>query len=411
MKKTTIPRLGTQAVDEAHLARKLDGLKRDIIKFARKHHLWTDSHFHVPFIHQTDQPKRGEVLLLTSEGPLFRIFEGGMDIPGLEEGFDRILAKYGFWGELENHFTMVFTPRDEADSDGYLKFHRWQWIKYLQGRRLTDIRAEAFEHFAKHPEELQRLGWRQFEELLDSIFKNQGFRTELGPGRNDGGVDLRLYQSEVIPELVTLVQAKRYKDPIQLEAVAALFGHAVAQEAGSALFATTSRFQPAAKTFAKSVERLVNAPALRLADGGQVAQWCGAIANDLNDFFSSGSQNRPPPPIISAWAGQRSDLVGKIVVSHGGYNIVANDFAVMEADFPHEVILRRIGSRDVSGDLQVGTEVPDPSKSLQSTEFKDARFVAFKRAPSETRKQVSLWGNRQLWSLWDGTPQHYNYMD
>jgi Restriction endonuclease len=43
---------------------------------------------------------------------------------------------------------------------------------------------------------------------LDAIFKNQGYGTELGPGSNDGGIDLRLYENTTRPELVTVVQAK-----------------------------------------------------------------------------------------------------------------------------------------------------------------------------------------------------------
>lgn len=97
-----------------------------------------------------------------------------------------------------DHTTLSFSCNDEGVADQYLKLHRWQWVQRLMAERLTDIRAEVFEHFAEAPEDLKRIGWRQFEELLDSIFRNQGFRTRLSPGSNDGGVDLRLYQSDAL---------------------------------------------------------------------------------------------------------------------------------------------------------------------------------------------------------------------
>ena len=86
------------------------------------------------------------------------------------------------------------------------------------------ISRELIEHLSKHPEDLQRLHWRKFEELLEAVFRNQGYETALGPGRADQGVDLRLVRKDSIGSVVTLVQAKRYRDdnPINLEVVQAL---------------------------------------------------------------------------------------------------------------------------------------------------------------------------------------------
>jgi hypothetical protein len=53
----------------------------------------------------------------------------------------------------------------------------------------------------------------------------------------------------------------------------------------------------------------------------------------------------------------KGDLAGKIVVAHGCYNCTNNFFAKIEADFPHEVVLRPIGEEIVSGDAMTGTEV------------------------------------------------------
>ena len=137
------------------------------------------------------------------------------------------------------------------------------------------ISLELIEYFARHPERLHQLEWRKFEELLEAIFRNQGYRTELGPGRGDRGVDLRLIQKDSIGDLVTLVQAKRYSpaNPIGLEAVAALYAVVEDERANRGLFVTTSRYLPSAQQFAQRQNRR-----LVLADGDEVAKWCRAVA-------------------------------------------------------------------------------------------------------------------------------------
>lgn len=76
---------------------------------------------------------------------------------------------------------------------------------------LASIDAELIGYLAAHPEHLATINWRRFEELLTAIFRNHGYDVELGPGRNDGGIHLRLVHKDSIGSMLTLVQAKRYK--------------------------------------------------------------------------------------------------------------------------------------------------------------------------------------------------------
>jgi hypothetical protein len=141
------------------------------------------------------------------------------------------------------------------------------------------INEELIAYFASHPDELNRLDWRKFEYLLDAIFRNQGYRTELGPGRGDSGVDIRLAQKDSVGEVITLVQAKRYapEHPIKLEAVAALYGVVEDQQANRGLFVTTSRYLPSSVQFAaKHAHRLV------LAAPEDIARWCRDITSHYN---------------------------------------------------------------------------------------------------------------------------------
>jgi Restriction endonuclease len=400
--RTKEVQLGTLSVNEQRRLDELAEIRKLIVGWAKRRRLWRDAAIHLPFEYNDEIPRRGNAFLLTFEGPLYDVFNNKHKRSAeYYKQFNTLLEERGFRFDIESHVSVSIFPKDEKFRDELLTLYRWQWIQRLASERLYDLHRETYEYFAHNPDHLKRLEWRQYEELLDSIFRNQGFRTELGPGTNDGGVDIRLYQSQSIPALVTLVQAKRYtKKPIGLDAVAALFGNAVQQGASRGILATTSRFQPKAKWFAAAVQGEIGFPSIELVDSARIGGWCADIANELSSFFKSGKV--PVPAVIEP--GVASELTGKIVMASGGYNITRNYFAKIVADFKYEVILQPIGHRIVKGDIQVGEEVPhDDGKP-------GPRFVAFKRR-YERPDGLFFWGGRNLYSLWDGKPQHFNWMD
>jgi restriction system protein len=272
-KKVTI---GTRKIDETALLGELKSVQQKIQTWAKAQDLWHDASFLTPYTFHDEPPRRDQVLLLMMEQSLdWTIGAGGPEGAQLGREWTALLEELGFWFALENHYTISLYPAADVRMDEFLSMNRWHWLQHLAEKKMVQLHGEVFEHFAKHPEDLQRIEWRQFEELLDAIFKNQGYYTDLGTGRNDGGVDLRLYQNRAIPELVTLVQAKRYKTPIKLDAVAALIGIAAEQRAVNAIFATTSYFQPKARKYARSVEQRVDLPNIELVDANRLAGWCG----------------------------------------------------------------------------------------------------------------------------------------
>ena len=118
----------------------------------------------------------------------------------------------------------------------------------------------------------------QFERLLGSIFRNQGYEVELGPGSGDGGVDLRLLQRDPIGDVLTFVQAKRHAPhrKIALQPVQALHGASVADGATRSLFVTTSDYLPSARRFAarKNVQ-------MDLYTSEDVVDWCRQATNGI----------------------------------------------------------------------------------------------------------------------------------
>jgi len=137
-----------------------------------------------------------------------------------------------------------------------------------------EINLELIEYFSRNPDALQNLGSRKFENLLDVIFRNQGYITELGPGWNDKGVDLRLIQKDTVGQILTLVQAKRYKkeNAIRLDAVKALTATVDKQNANRGLFVTTSRYLPGVEKWASEQPTKIV-----LAKSEDIAEWCRKI--------------------------------------------------------------------------------------------------------------------------------------
>lgn len=400
MQKSRTVRLGQTAVDERSLLAELADLGSAIEQWARRRHLWDDAAVKTPFLHRNAPPRRDEALLLCFGGPLCDVFRY-MD--HRYDEFCELLASRGYECETQDLTTVSIAPLDDKLRGDFLSLRRWQWIQHLASKRLVCIHSEVFEHFAQRPEHLARLGWRQYEELLDAVFRNQGFHTELGPGRNDGGVDIRLYQSEAVPQLVALVQAKRYRDrPITLDAVAALCGIAQWHRAPRGILATTSRFLPSAQAWALSTETRLDLPTIQLADSQRLGEWCASIARDLDAFFLTGDLASVPAVRMAP----ATELTGKVVVARTGYNMVLKCFCMVEADVPHEAVLRPIGARLSSGHVQRGYEVPDPEVRPYWT--KEQRILAFKKGAGD---RVTFWGDQKLFALWDGTPQFFDAMD
>jgi hypothetical protein len=165
---------------------------------------------------------------------------------------------YPTLGPKDEHRETIYVDRTFHDS------------RSLVGPCFSTVNDELISHLSRHPDLLQQLHWRTFEILLADIFRNQGFDIELGPGRGDGGIDIRLIRKDSVGELLTLVQAKRYKHEhkIKLEAVAALSAIVDANQAHRGLFVTTSEFLPSARQFAKTSARR-----LELASSPEIVSW------------------------------------------------------------------------------------------------------------------------------------------
>lgn len=216
--------------------------------------------------HYDDEPESEPcILIVWHEGDLY-------EDPNLtEELCLDVIGEAGYFAEsLSSSVIGVYIDDDQPLKDAFRDYLDWKWLSLLIEESYFDLNAEMFEYVAKNPSRLHNLSSRSFETFLDAVFRNNGYRTVLGPGIGDGGVDIRLYGNDVVGEVLTLVQAKRYRSDlaIGLEAVQALSGAVEAERANRGLFVTTSRYLPGARQFADRIgQRLV------LAEPSHIMEW------------------------------------------------------------------------------------------------------------------------------------------
>jgi restriction system protein len=119
----------------------------------------------------------------------------------------------------------------------------------LGGERDRFFDQRFVDYLDSNFESIDKINWRQFEGLTGEFFDRLGFRTELGPGGNDDGVDVRVWRSDDPTDSAPaiLVQCKRQKDKVGKVVVKALWADVAAENATSGLIVTTSALAPGAR--------------------------------------------------------------------------------------------------------------------------------------------------------------------
>jgi len=97
---------------------------------------------------------------------------------------------------------------------------------------------------------LNDMHWRKFEELTAEYFEREGFRVEIGPGSNDDGVDVRLWNPDTPEDAkpTCLVQCKRQKAKIEKVIIKGLAADVDFMGGNYGMIVTTSELSPGAKT-------------------------------------------------------------------------------------------------------------------------------------------------------------------
>lgn len=111
------------------------------------------------------------------------------------------------------------------------------------------IDQRFIDYLSTNFEKIGEINWRKFEGLTAEYFYRNGYEVDVGPGRNDGGIDIRVWDKgaeQTEPPLI-LVQCKRQKKKVEKAIVKALWADIVDENASSGLIVTSSSLSPGAK--------------------------------------------------------------------------------------------------------------------------------------------------------------------
>lgn len=104
-------------------------------------------------------------------------------------------------------------------------------------------------YLAANYEEIGTINWRKFEALVAEYFHRKGYEVELGPGRNDNGVDIRAWEPGVSEESppTLVIQCKRERRKISKVVVKALAADVSWERAEQGLLVATTDWAPGAR--------------------------------------------------------------------------------------------------------------------------------------------------------------------
>ena len=111
------------------------------------------------------------------------------------------------------------------------------------------------DYLAINFEEIGAMHWRKFEALVAERFHREGFEVELGPGSNDNGVDIRLWESgsdSMTVSPAVIVQCKRQKDKVEKVVVKALAADVQWEGARQGMLVATAEWSPGSREVVKT---------------------------------------------------------------------------------------------------------------------------------------------------------------
>lgn len=147
------------------------------------------------------------------------------------------------------------------------------------------IDQRFIDYLERNFEQIDRINWRKFEALTCEFFFREGYHVEISEGRNDGGIDARIWpdrDSRNEPP-TTLIQCKRQQDKVEKVVVKALWADVIDEKAASGLVVTTSALSPGA---AKVCE--ARSYPVKEANRDTIRKWITAMRTPHTGVFLGG---------------------------------------------------------------------------------------------------------------------------
>lgn len=157
-----------------------------------------------------------------------------------------------FW-----EFYELLTEYLQGSIIGTFRRVEWENVEQLQqlftSENLTPVHGTFLDqrfvdYLAQNFSAVDRMHWRKFEGLVGEYFDKKGYAVALGPGRNDGGVDIRVWREIPTPgdPPTLLIQCKRQQEKVGQVIVKALWADMVHEDVPTGLIVTTSALEPGA---------------------------------------------------------------------------------------------------------------------------------------------------------------------
>ncbi|MCB9610689.1 MAG: restriction endonuclease, partial [Polyangiaceae bacterium] len=159
---------------------------------------------------------------------------------------------------ISTEFAELLMRHLEENPWAAIRRYEWASVEELKGlyesESLTpEVGAFLDQRFIDYLERnfssIDRIHWRKFEGLTCEFFDRAGFKVEIGPGRDDGGIDARVWTEPSGTSLspTFLVQCKREKRKMSKVVVKALWADVTAEQAERGFLVTTSALSPGAE--------------------------------------------------------------------------------------------------------------------------------------------------------------------
>lgn len=388
-------------MEDEQINNNINDLNALIEKWIKDNDLGEDYNIIIKPPYMNDEPSNIALNLVT-DGTLCSALNGCSGNQ-LLTSFAMLFEKTNFFYEPENHYSYNFFYKDDELEKQLIELNQWPWVCKLLEESYHEINEELYSYLAKDKKYLQKLNWRSFEKLLDGIFKNQGFRTELGRGQNDGGIDLKLYNRDGVGEIVTYVQAKRQdnKYPVKLEAVAALYGVMNVDNVENGIFVTSSTYLPSARKFAAKTNFK-----LQLKDSKDVMQWC--TENSQKIFQSKKVLLKNENLMKKLQNAKNANNYESILYHSYGAMGVSNKFYIVAEDYGTYLIVVPIESK-YSTNTGVGHEEPNwDFKFNKKIDLFQSEIIK-KQINSEDK--ITMFGKDYIFNKWEGNPLYYDWHD
>ena len=159
--------------------------------------------------------------------------------------------------------------------------------KLFESENLTTPHGEFFDqryidYLSHHFEDIGKINWRQFEGFTAEFFHKNGHQVEIGKGRNDGSIDVRVWakgKNKRQPPTI-LVQCKRQQEKVEKVVVKALYADVLEEKAKLGLVVTSSALAPGAKKVCSA-----RSYPIQEANRDTLKKWVNAMRTPYSGIF------------------------------------------------------------------------------------------------------------------------------